>query len=319
MKSDCLNIHVQASTQLTACSVCPRKCGIDRVSGNSGFCSASSGFDIASICIHKGEEPVISGSSGICNVFFSGCNLQCIYCQNKQISINNGTAITKQYSLNDAISEIESCLDKGCESVGFVSPSHMIPQIKLLITELHNRGRYPVFVYNSNAYDDVDQLKSLEGLIDIYLPDFKYSDNELAYKLSEADDYVSVAIKSLNEMYRQKGNPLHLDSRGFATSGMIVRHLVLPGFVNNSIEVLRMIADNLSPRIHVSLMAQYFPVISHNSFPSLNRKLHQSEYDEIIDVMEGLGIVNGWVQELESNSNYLPDFNQLHPFEYCIN
>lgn len=319
MKSDCLNIHVQASKEMTACSVCPRKCGADRVSGNTGFCSASSGFDIASICIHKGEEPVISGKCGICNVFFSGCNLQCTYCQNKQISINTGNAITKHYSLNEAIAEIETCLDKGCESVGFVSPSHMIPQIKLLITGLRNNGRNPVFVYNSNAYDDVDQLKSLEGLIDIYLPDFKYSDNELAFQLSEAKDYVSVAMKSLNEMYRQKGNPLHVNAHGFATSGLIIRHLVLPGFVNNSIEVLRIIAEELSPRIHVSLMSQYYPVTYQHNFPSLNRRLSQAEYNQVADAMEEFGIINGWVQELESGTNYLPDFNYRHPFEYSCN
>lgn len=319
MKSDCLNIHVQASKEMTACSVCPRKCGADRVSGNTGYCSASAGFDISSICLHKGEEPVISGTLGICNIFFSGCNLQCVYCQNKQISINNGSAISRQYSLNEVLDEIETFLDKGCNSVGFVSPSHMVPQIKLLITELRQRGRNPVFVYNSNAYDDVEQLRSLEGLIDIYLPDFKYSDDELAFKLSEAKDYVSVALKSVKEMYRQKGNPLHTDANGLATSGLIIRHLVLPGFVANSIEVLRIISEDLSPGIHISLMSQYYPVTYQHNLISLNRRLSQAEYNQVADAMEEFGIINGWIQELESGTNYLPDFNYRHPFEYSCN
>ena len=297
------------------CSICPRDCNVDRSSTTSGYCNSSKGFDIASICIHKGEEPVIGGDVGICNVFFSGCNLQCIFCQNKQISSNSDGTFRSSITLEEVIEKICNCLDQGCHAVGFVSPSHMIPQMLRIINALHKIGRKPVIVYNTNAYDKVEVLKQLEGLIDVYLPDLKYSQSNLATELSDAPDYVDVANRAIREMFRQKGTPLHLDESGRAISGLIIRHLVLPGYIENSKGVLRYISENLSPRIHISLMSQYYPMDSVARHPDLNRVLRKDEYDEIVHEMEYLGMENGWVQELESSRVYLPDFKLKQPFK----
>lgn len=301
------------------CSVCPRNCNTDRNSFISGYCNTSTDFEIASICIHKGEEPVISGDIGICNVFFYSCNLQCIFCQNKQIS-NNSLKNTKAFSaLNDIIDKIINCLDQGCHAVGFVSPSHMIPQMVQIIRALRKTGRSPVIVYNTNAYDKVEVLRQLEGLIDVYLPDLKYSQSELAAEFSDSSDYVDVASLAIREMFRQKGTPLHIDESGRAVSGLIIRHLVLPGYVENSKGVLRYISENLSPRVHISLMSQYFPMDSVITHPNLKRFLRIDEYNEIIHEMESLEMENGWVQEIESSRLYLPDFRLNQPFKEELN
>lgn len=301
------------------CSVCPRNCNTDRNSFISGYCNTSTDFEIASICIHKGEEPAISGDIGICNVFFNSCNLQCIFCQNKQISSNSLNNIKSYSTLNDIVEKICSCLDQGCHAVGFVSPSHMIPQMLRIINALHKIGRKPVIVYNTNAYDKVEVLKQLEGLIDVYLPDLKYSQAKLAVEFSDSSDYVDVANLAVREMFRQKGTPLHLDESGRALSGLIIRHLVLPGYIENSKGVLWYIAENLSPRVHISLMSQYYPMDSVVSHVNLNRFLRADEYNEIIHEMENLGMENGWVQELESSRLYLPDFRLNQPFKEELN
>lgn len=297
------------------CSFCPRDCNADRNSNFLGYCNSSTGFEIASICIHKGEEPAIGGDIGICNVFFSSCNLQCIFCQNKQISSNADKTFKSFNTLEDIIDKICSCLDQGCHAVGFVSPSHMIPQMVQIINALHQIGRNPVIVYNTNAYDKVEVLRQLEDLIDVYLPDLKYSQSNLASELSDSPDYVDVAERAIREMFRQKGTPLHLDESGMAISGLIIRHLVLPGYIENSKGVLRYISENLSPRIHISLMSQYYPMDTVACHPDLNRVLRKDEYDEIVHEMESLGMENGWVQELESNMLYLPDFMLNQPFK----
>lgn len=309
------SVYPDTFLQPTDCLVCPRSCGADRTGNLLGYCNASDGLEIASVCIHKGEEPVITGDVGICNVFFSNCNMQCIYCQNRQISKNSGLSSFSRIALNEVVEEICNCLDRGCKAVGFVSPSHMVPQMLKIINALHEKGRFPILVYNSNGYDKVEVLKELEGIIDVYLPDFKYSDAKLAHELSETGDYVDFARLALREMYRQKGSPLHLDDSGQAVSGLIVRHLVLPGYIENSKKVLEFIAHELSPKLHVSLMSQFHPMPEVRHHPHLGRLLSVVEYDEILSEMDRLGLENGWVQELESSAHYLPDFNRSHPFE----
>lgn len=303
----------------THCLVCPRNCGTDRYNKKFGYCNTSQDFEIASVCIHQGEEPVISGSSGICNIFFRGCNMQCIYCQNSQISINRQYSDSQPYTPDRVIGEICRYLDRGCKAVGFVSPSHMVPQMIEIIRSLKEKGRHPVFVYNTNAYDKVEVLRQLEGIIDIYLPDLKYSDDKLALELSHTPDYVDVAQRAIREMFRQKGTPLHLDDHGQAISGLIIRHLVLPGYTENSKNVLRFIAEEISSRVHVSLMSQYHPMTGVSDHPDLGRCLRPKEYDEIVAEMELLSFTNGWIQALESSTVYLPDFNMNHPFEYEVN
>jgi putative pyruvate formate lyase activating enzyme len=334
---------------LRACVACPRECRARRLDGQLGYCRAGAGFGIGSICVHRGEEPVVSGPNGICNVFFTHCNLQCLYCQNYQISRNLRPAIEHQLQFAEVLAAIERILDGGTphplaasprtegdggrrtregrekpnasshsaliRSVGFVSPSHCIPQMKALLRALEQRNPRPIFVMNTNAYDKVETLASLEGQIDVYLPDLKYMDAELASDLSHVSDYPIVATAALREMYRQKGSNLILDDAGRAVSGLIVRHLVLPGQIENSKRCLRWIAEELSPAVHLSLLAQYRPTPAVADHPDLGRRLRPDEYQQVLDELEALGFWRGWTQDLSSPDTYSPDFAQSHPFE----
>jgi putative pyruvate formate lyase activating enzyme len=295
------------------CRLCPRACGADRDDGN-GFCGTGTGFEVAAVTVHHGEEPVISGTDGICNIFFSGCNLQCVYCQNYQISRNNERIPSSILSLPELIGRIIVILDRGIENIGFVSPSHMVPQVKSIVEELHRRGYFPIVVYNTNAYEKVETLRSLEGLVDVYLPDFKYMDESLAARWSGTADYPSVACAAIKEMYRQKGNRLFLTDSGKLRSGMIVRHLVLPEAVAGSIGVFRFLADELSNRLAVSVMAQYQPTRHVMGLPPLHRKISASEYQQVVHEVENLGFENGWFQEYDSAEQYNPDFTLSSPF-----
>lgn len=208
---------------LTSCQLCPRQCRVNRLNGEKGFCQTDASLNVALVCNHKGEEPSLSGEKGICNVFFSHCNLQCTYCQNKQIS-NNRNEIKNSYStFDDLILEIKKVLQQSENVLGFVSPSHSIPLMRAIIRTLHSQSIYPKIVYNTNAYDRVEILRDLEKFVDIYLPDYKYSDTLLAKELSQAENYPEIALKAIEEMYRQKGK-----------KGIIVRHLILPSQINNS-------------------------------------------------------------------------------------
>jgi putative pyruvate formate lyase activating enzyme len=293
--------------------MCPRNCNADRLGGVLGICGSDAGFNISSICIHHGEEPAISGTNGICNVFFSRCNLSCIYCQNYQISCNRGEVNEKEMQLQQVIDSIINNLDQGCHAVGFVSPSHYIPHVKAIIETLRLMGRNPVFVYNTNGYDKVEQILSLESYIDIYLPDYKYSDNNLARKFSKVSDYQQSALSVIKEMYRQKGSTLVMNEDGYAEKGLIIRHLVLPGHIENSMNVLRDIAG-ISTSITVSLMAQYWPTPAVLAHPTLGKTLSTEEYETVKAKLDNLGFYIGWVQEIESSGHYLPDFGSDKPF-----
>lgn len=274
-------------------------------------------MEVASVCIHHGEEPVISGNQGICNIFFAHCNLRCLFCQNHQISQPfAGSGYTGNLSTLDAvIEEVLSILKTGIHIVGFVSPSHMIPQMIEIQDAIHHHGFNPTWVYNSNGYDSVTTLKRLEDRVDVYLPDMKYMDRNLAWNLSDAPDYPEIAMKALKEMFRQKGSNLRINDSGYASSGILVRHLVLPGAVQNSLEVLRFLAHELSPRVHIALMSQYYPTFHAVDLPEMNRSLHPEEYEQVVNEMERLGLDRGFIQNLESFNHYRPDFNQNHPFE----
>jgi putative pyruvate formate lyase activating enzyme len=299
---------------LTDCCYCPHHCHVNRTVGDTGFCKTGAEFEIAAVVAHLGEEPVISGKNGICNVFFRHCNLKCVFCQNYQISQPNASKNIDALPILEVMQKITDCLDNGCRSLGFVSPSHMIPHVKLIIQLLHKSGRFPVIVYNSNAYDDNEMLKSLEGLVNVYLPDLKYMDTVLSMKYSGIADYPEKAVLALKEMYRQKGSTLIIDDDGTALSGMIIRHLVLPGNTKNSFQVLNFIAEELSPNIHISLMAQYYPVHNASDFQELSEVLTQDEYSAVISEFERIGLHRGWIQELNSHGHYRPDFNLDNPF-----
>jgi putative pyruvate formate lyase activating enzyme len=316
------------SEVLKECSICPRDCRVNRLQAPTGYCKTGSGFHISSICIHRGEEPVIDGKLGICNIFFTGCNLHCIFCQNHEISFigkslpeNQGISgqlkslpLHPELKLEEVIQGIIRILDQGISAVGFVTPSHVVPQVKEIISELRSRGRNPVFVYNTNAYDKAETIRDLENYIDVFLPDFKYMDASLASRLSDAPDYPDIALASISEMYRLKSSSLIIDEDGQAESGLIIRHLVIPGQVSNSLAVLRTIAEKISTGVCISLMSQYHPNKYVKNEPDLNRCLYAKEYQQVADELENLGFRKGYFQDIVSSSNYTPDFSKDHPF-----
>ncbi len=300
---------------LENCTLCPRECHVNRFEGGNGYCSMDAGLNISSICIHHGEEPVINGKEGICNIFFAGCNLHCIFCQNHEISQCDNKGGRNFADLETVLDRLVTILSEGIPSIGFVSPSHVVPQVKAIIKGLNDRGFKPLTVYNTNGYDKHDTIRSLDGLIDIYLPDYKYVSPHIASKFSDASDYPEIALKAIKEMYYQKGSTLCLDENGRAERGLLIRHLILPGYAGESKKVLRTIAEELSPGVHISLMSQYHPTSNVMNHPVLNRSLYKHEYDEVVAEMERLGFRNGWVQDLDSNVTYRPDFRKENPFE----
>jgi len=300
---------------LENCTLCPRECHADRFKSQVGYCGMDAGMNISSVCIHRGEEPSISGRNGICNVFFAGCNLHCLFCQNHEIS-RPGTMIRNRVvDLNTAIDQIEKILSRGINTVGFVSPSHVVPQVKALIMALNSHGLKPITVYNTNSYDKYETIHDLSGLIDIYLPDYKYVTPELSSEFSDAFDYPQVALKAIKEMYYQKGSTLRTDENGQVENGLLIRHLVLPGHAEESKKVLRKIAEELSPGVHLSLMSQYHPTWEVREHSVLGRTLYKAEYEAVVEVMEDLGFRNGWVQDMDSHQNFQPDFSRESPFE----
>ena len=300
---------------LENCTVCPRECRVNRFEGGTGYCGTDAGLNIATVCIHKGEEPVISGKDGICNIFFSGCNLHCLFCQNHEISQGSSIIRYPGSDLEAVLDMTVNILSKGIPAIGFVSPSHVVPQVKAIIRGVNERGFRPITVYNTNSYDKPETIRSLSGLIDVYLPDYKYVTNEISLEYSDASDYPEIALKAIKEMYYQKGSTLMTDVNGCVENGLLIRHLVLPGHAEESKNVLLSIAEELSPGVHISLMSQYHPIGLVKHHPLLNRPLFRAEYESVVKEMEKLGFRNGWIQDMGSSLNYRPDFNKENPFE----
>jgi putative pyruvate formate lyase activating enzyme len=300
---------------LGKCTLCFRECMVNRFLESNGYCRTNAELNVASICIHRGEEPVISGRDGICNIFFAGCNLRCLYCQNHLISYRAEEFRNKIMDFNEVISQIISILKNGISSIGFVSPSHVVPQVKSIIKELNARGYKPITVYNTNGYDKPETIRSLSGLIDVYLPDYKYVTGAIASEYSGASDYPEMALKAIKEMYYQKGSTLRINESGRADNGLLIRHLVLPGHAEESKKVLYSIAEELSPGVHLSLMSQYQPTENVINHTSLGRSLYREEYESVVETMTALGFRNGWIQDMDSNINYTPDFSKENPFE----
>jgi putative pyruvate formate lyase activating enzyme len=310
------NIYCKEDQDLLSnCTLCPRECGVNRFDDGTGYCRSDAGMNIASICIHRGEEPPISGPAGICNIFFAGCNLRCIYCQNYDISRPGGECIRNFTTLSETLDRIEKILSDDIKAVGFVSPSHVVPQVKAIIRGLNSRGLRPITVYNTNSYDKPEVIDSLDGLIDVWLPDYKYITPAIAKEFSDAPAYPEVALKALKRMYYQKGSALPIDKEGRAEGGILIRHLVLPGHPEESKSVLKSIAEELSTGVHLSLMSQYHPTPYVSTHPDLKRILYKEEYEAVVETMQSLGFRNGWVQDMESYRNYRPDFKKEHPFE----
>jgi putative pyruvate formate lyase activating enzyme len=262
--------------------------------------------------LHFGEEPPISGRRGSGTVFFSGCNLQCVFCQNYQISQEPQNPRNRFWSGRRLVDEMLALQAAGAHNINFVSPSHVVFQMAEAIREARRQGLTLPVVYNSNGYDAVETLRLIEGLVDIYLPDCKYADNELGRRYSGVDDYADIIDGVLQEMLRQVGH-LRTDPDGVTRSGLLVRHLVLPGHLENSRRCLERLA-HLSPDLHISLMSQYSPQHQAHRYPAINRTVTPGEYDDLIDHALRLGLENVFIQDLDSSDHYLPDFDRQEPF-----
>ena len=292
------------------CNICPRRCGADRADGRVGFCHSPKDFQISKIMIHKWEEPCIAGDRGAGTVFFSGCNLRCVFCQNMQISRGETGEIYSAEKLKDAIF---SLIADGAECVEFVTPSHYIDSLAMLLKEIKPKISVPV-VFNSGGYEGADSLKLLDGLVDVYMPDFKYFDSEIAEKYSSAPNYCEIATDAISEMLRQVGNP-KFDEKGKLLQGVIIRHLVLPGHRADSIAVLRHIADNFrADSLLLSLMSQYTPDFYADGgdcqYKNLCRRVTKFEYDSVMKVALERGF-DGYFQGLSAASkSFTPNFSE---------
>ena len=286
----------------THCTLCPRRCGVDRTRGQLGFCKMPGQIHAARAGVHYWEEPVISGSFGSGAVFFSGCTLKCAFCQNYDISQEN---FGKPMTSAELRAAFERLIDEGVQNINLVTPTHFLPDI---LPALEPKLPVPV-VYNCGGYESVETLRQLEGKIDVYLPDFKYSDNVLAKKLSSAPDYFETASAAILEMYRQVGKPVLEDDE--MKRGVLVRHLVLPGCVDNSLGVLDWVAEHFrSGDILFSLMSQYVPMGRAAEMPPFDRRITELEYDSVLSYMMLLGIEDGYTQDFSSaERGYTPSFD----------
>ena len=294
---------------LTNCTLCPHRCSVNREQQQLGFCRLDAGLHIANISLHTGEEPIEGSENGVCNVFFSHCNLRCCYCQNYQISQPQSVIRNEITDYEVAVNQIVAILQSGVKFLGFVSPTSHIPQMLSIIEKVHEKGFSPKIIYNTNGYENVETLRSLEGTVDIYLPDLKYANDSLALRLSGIPNYCETALSAIKEMYRQKKDVISDEN-----PALIIRHLVLPNNVDNSLRVLRLIAEECSTNVFISLMSQYFPVYKALNDNEICRTLTKDEYDVVLDELDSLGFERGWTQELESNDYYQPDFNKDNPF-----
>ncbi len=303
-------------SRLASCDICPRECHIDRLQDETGYCHSGELPIVVSYCDHHGEEPALSGDRGSGTIFFANCNLRCLYCQNYQISQDWQKQKENEvdcYRLAEYMLYLQDRL--GCHNINLVSPSHFVPQIMKALLMAIPMGFHLPLVYNTNGYDSLETLRELDGVIDIYLPDFKYFDNKWALVLSGVGNYVEKAQSAIKEMYRQVGN-LTIDDDGIAQRGLIVRHLILPNRLSGSKEVLEWLATELSPEVTISLMSQYRPMHRAHEFLSIARSITQDEYEEVFSLLDKLGMENGWVQQMGAEELYLPDFEHPgHPFE----
>lgn len=283
------------------CNQCPRRCNVDRENA-LGYCKAPNAYKLARASLHFWEEPCISGKSGSGAVFFSGCNLGCVFCQNYEISHKcKGVEVSEER----LIRIFEHLVDEGANNINLVNPTHYAVQLA------HTLKKYkpPVpVVYNTSGYDSVDTLKLLDGLVDIYLPDFKYIRNDKALRYSRAEDYPQFAMSALKEMKRQVGNDV-FDENGIMKRGMIIRHLVLPGNTNSAIQALDYLAENFADT-YISVMAQYVPCTDLSEYKEINRKITKREYDKVVAHILELGLEKVFLQKLESaTEDYIPDFD----------
>lgn len=288
------------------CLLCPRKCGINRSTGQTGVCGVSSEIKVARAALHYWEEPCISGKRGSGAVFFSGCSLHCVFCQNREISDGKAGKVISKERLSDIFMELA---DKGANNINLVTPGQYIPDIVWAVNDAKSRGMKLPIIYNTSGYENVTELKLLEGIVDVYLPDFKYMDSTLSARYSRAKDYPSVAKQALSEMVRQQPDVVIDDATGLIQKGVIVRQLLLPGHVNDAKAVLKYLYDTYHDHVYISMMSQFTP-IALKDYPEINRTVTRREYERLVDYALEIGITNAFIQEDDvAKDSFIPAFD----------
>lgn len=296
---------INSLQKLYKCDLCARHCNVNRTDNKLGFCHMPASLFVARAALHYWEEPCISGDNGSGTVFFSGCSLRCVFCQNHDIAIGtNGKEISIS-RLSEIFLELQ---EKGAHNINLVTPTHYVPQIILALQSAKDQGLHLPIVYNTGAYETLDTLRHLDGLIDVYLPDLKYRSASLSKRYSNASDYFSIATENIKEMYRQVQSPVITD--GLMTRGMIVRHLLLPGKLIDSKMILKYLWETYHDDIYVSIMNQYTPLKNVENYPEINRKVSTSEYQRLVSYAQNLGFVNAFIQVGETaTESFIPPFN----------
>lgn len=288
------------------CLLCPRKCGINRRTGQTGVCGVSSEIKVARAALHYWEEPCISGKRGSGAVFFSGCSLHCVFCQNREISDGKEGKVISKERLSDIFIELA---DKGANNINLVTPGQYIPDIVWAVNDAKSRGMKLPIIYNTSGYENMTELKLLEGIVDVYLPDFKYMDSTLSARYSRAKDYPSVAKQALSEMARQQPDVVIDDATGLIQKGVIVRQLLLPGHVNDAKAVLKYLYDTYHDHVYISMMSQFTP-IALEDYPEINRTVTKREYERLVNYALEIGITNAFIQEGDvANDSFIPAFD----------
>ena len=288
------------------CLLCPRNCGTNRRTGQTGVCGVSSEIKVARAALHYWEEPCISGKRGSGAVFFSGCSLHCVFCQNREISDGKEGKVISKERLSDIFMELA---DKGANNINLVTPGQYIPDIVWAVNDAKSRGMKLPIIYNTSGYENVTGLKLLEGIVDVYLPDFKYMDSTLSARYSRAKDYPSVAKQALSEMVRQQPDVVIDDATGLIQKGVIVRQLLLPGHVNDAKAVLKYLYDTYHDHVYISMMSQFTP-IALKDYPEINRTVTRREYERLVDYALEIGITNAFIQEGDvAKDSFIPAFD----------
>ena len=291
------------------CDLCPRKCLVDRKKGEKGICGQTENLKVARAALHFWEEPCISGDAGSGAVFFSGCPLHCVFCQNENIA--NGT-VGKEISLERLVDIFLELQEKRANNINLVTPGHFVPQIVKALYQARKEGLTLPVVYNTSSYETVDTIKMLEGYVDIYLPDFKYMSPVLSKKYSRAPDYAEVAKAAIAEMVRQTGKAVFVngDEDNLILSGTIVRHLTLPGCMADSMQIVKYLHDTYGDMIYISIMNQFTPLSNLEKYPELNRRITDEEYETLVDYAIEIGIENGFIQEGDTaEESFIPAFD----------
>lgn len=292
-------------TYFERCNICPRYCKVNR-KNNLGFCKSNDNIKISRAALHYFEEPCISGNNGSGAIFFSGCNLKCVFCQNYNISNKN---FGKEISIERLIEIFFELKEKGANNINLVTPTHFIPLIAQALKTAKEKGLDIPIVYNTSGYENISSLKLLDGLIDVYLPDLKFFDENLAKKYLKADNYFKIASEAIKKMYRQVGN-ITFNKKGLIQKGVIVRHLVMPGYTKDSKKIIKYLYDTYHDNIYLSIMNQYTPNHHLENYKEINRPLSNEEYDEVINYAIDLGIENAFIQEGDTCSeSFIPEFN----------